>query len=93
MHVSLPELIQKEAIRNYLFDPIEPQINAAEIEKKLFQAMVMGNTWKKKVTIHFFTTEGVKQVKTTVWGLTPDNVLLKSGINIARKCISDIDFE
>jgi hypothetical protein len=93
MHVSLPELIQKEAIRNYLFDPVEPRINAKEIEKKLFQAMVMGNTWKKKVTIYFHTTEGIKKVKTTVWGLTPENVLLKSGINILENCITDIDLD
>jgi hypothetical protein len=52
--------------------------------------MIMGNTDKKKVGIVFETTEGLRQVETTVWASVKDNIVLKHGIYIPVCCIKDV---
>lgn len=86
-------LVPKEAIpslhfkyREVLSSDFERQLRA----EKLYKAMIMGNTDKKKVGIVFETTEGVRQVETTVWASVKDNIVLKHGIYIPICCIRDV---
>lgn len=59
-------------------------------QDKLYKAMILGNTDKKKVGIIFETTEGTRQVETTVWASVKDNIVLKHGIYIPICCIRDV---
>ena len=94
MRLLTPELVQKESIPYCRFDrleklssPLDQQIR----DDKIFRAMVMGNTYKKKALITFETLEGVKQVETTVWAATDTNLILKNGITIPQCNILEID--
>lgn len=93
MTLILPELISKESIPGLSFESKRPFSDSIseEMDRKIFQAMVMGNTYRKKVTITFNTDEGVKQVETTVWGTTNRGLLLKNGIRIPLGSIIDIE--
>lgn len=84
MAVLLPQSVAKEAILALRFsgDEVLPEPEQAERYRNLFKAMVLGNTYKYKVTITFQSKDGVKQVCTTVWGLTAEWVLLKNGIQL-----------
>ncbi len=89
MTVLVPETVAKEAIHGFRFEPQEvlSQHEQEQRSRDLFKAMVMGNTYRHKVTITFQTQDGLKQVVTTVWGLTNRWVLLKNGIQIPIKQI------
>ena len=48
----------------------------------LFKAMRLGNLEQQKVRILFRDDEGIKQVETTIWGVTNKRVILKKAINL-----------
>nr|WP_298999002.1 hypothetical protein [uncultured Allomuricauda sp.] len=48
----------------------------------LFKAMRLGNLERHKVKILFKDDEGMKQVETTIWGVTNKRVILKKAINL-----------
>jgi hypothetical protein len=86
-------LIPKESIPSLHFRYNE--VLGSDFEKqlrqeKLYKAMILGNTDKKKVGIVFETTEGLCQVETTVWASVKDNIVLKHGIYIPICCIRDV---
>ena len=87
-------LIPKEAISNLRFDKAEHLESEAErIERKhnLEKAVVLGNSYKKKVRIVFQTTLGLRAVETTIWAVTEKNILLKSGVYIPISNIVEVD--
>lgn len=90
------ELIQKETIRNFKFngtnDVLYFPADKDRRQKDLAKAMILGNSYKKKVRITFETTEGQKLVETTVWATTEKNVLLKGGLFIPVSCIKEVAF-
>jgi hypothetical protein len=93
MESLLATVIPKETIpslhfryREVLSSDFERQLR----QDKLYRAMIMGNTDKKKVGIVFETTEGLRQVETTVWASVKDNIVLKHGIYIPVCCIKDV---
>ena len=65
----------------------EPGIN-----KKLHDAMVLGNTAKGKVEIIFCDDEGLKKVHTTIWAKGEKFITLKGGVWIPISKIVDIIF-
>lgn len=94
MKLFIPEEINKEAIPQMEFPSSE--VLSSEFEKEmrnenLFKAMIMGNTYKKKVKIIFDTIDGTKVVKTTIWASTENDILLKNGINIPINSIREIE--
>lgn len=94
MRLLTPELVQKEVIPLCQFDKQEKlssPLEQKDREDKIFRAMVMGNTYKKKALITFEAQDGVKQVKTTVWAMTNENVILKNGITIPQCNILNIE--
>lgn len=89
-----PELINKEEILNLRFPTKEVLGSIEEIKQRKMDArkgLLMGNSEKLKVRITFEDSQSIKQVHTTIWGLTEEHVILKRGIAIPLNCIYKVD--
>lgn len=88
-----PTLIEKENIRGLKFPENDVLSSKDEIKIRnadLERAMKLGNLEHNKIKIVFEDSEGVKQVETTVWGVTDKRVILKQGILIPIHRIHEI---
>ncbi len=77
-----PVAIDKENISGLKFpegdvltSPEDKKMRTTNLEK----AMKLGNLEHGKIKIIFEDSEGIKQVDTTVWGVTDKRVILKQG--------------
>lgn len=89
------ELIEKEDVPKFHFvtyDVLDTYEARAERMSELEKAMILGNSEHVKYKIFFTTTEGVKEVETTVWATTDDTVTLKGGVVIPIASINKITF-
>jgi len=89
------EIIPKEDIHKYHFVTYDVlDTNEARIERKqeLEKAMILGNSEHVKIKIFFMTTDGMKEVETTVWATTDETITLKGGVVIPISSISKISF-
>ena len=81
----IPTLIEKEEIPSLTF-PKEPiSRNKAELSvlrKKLRDSMVLGNIHHLKIKIVFQDSEGLKEVRTTIWAADEKFIVLKKGVSI-----------
>jgi hypothetical protein len=82
---TTPVTVQKEMISGFRFP--EQDVLSSKDEKKirladLERALKLGNLEHNKIKIVFEDTDGIKQVETTVWGVTDKRVILKQGIMI-----------
>lgn len=90
-----PRLIEKENIPNLQFPDLEVLDSQDEKRKRfndLLNANELGDLAQYKVKIVFEDDRGPKKVETTVWGTTPDNVVLKYGIKIPIQRITRVLF-
>lgn len=90
---KIPTLIEKENIRGLKFPENDVLLSKDEIKIRnadLERAMKLGNLEHNKIKIVFEDSEGVKQVETTVWGVTDKRVILKQGILIPIHRIHEI---
>lgn len=75
--------IQKEEIPTLSF-PREEVLNTKDQQSErcslLKTAMRLGNLERQKVRVLFSAKSGLKQVETTVWGVTDKAVILKQSI-------------
>lgn len=88
-----PTLIEKENIRGLKFPDNDVLSSKDEIKIRnadLERAMKLGNLEHNKIKIVFEDSEGIKQVETTVWGVTDKRVILKQGILIPIHRIHEI---
>lgn len=88
-----PKLIEKESIPSLHFpsDAIQRTKDEKKILRmKLQKAQTLGNIHHNKIKIWFKDEEGLKEVRTTVWALGEDNIVLKQGIFIPIHRIVDI---
>jgi hypothetical protein len=90
---TTPVTVQKEMITGFRFpekdvlsSKDDMKIRLADLER----ALKLGNLEHNKIKIIFEDTEGVKQVETTVWGVTDKRVILKQGIMIPIHRIYEI---
>ncbi len=87
-------LINKEDIRGKVEFPQHDVLLSSEEkhnrEKRLHDAMKLGNAYKGKIRIVFATTEGDRAVETTVWAATEQNVQLKGDVNIPVRAIREV---
>ncbi|PRX54689.1 hypothetical protein [Flagellimonas meridianipacifica] len=78
-------IIDKENVP-FLNFPKEDVLNVKQERSQrctsLFKAMRLGNLERQKVRILFKDDEGIKQVETTIWGVTNKRVILKKAINL-----------
>lgn len=80
-----PTLIEKENIAGLKFPEEDVLISKDDIKIRsanLERAMKLGNLEHNKIKIIFEDTSGLKEVITTVWGVTDKRVILKQGIVI-----------
>ena len=88
-----PVLVEKEEIKNLVFPHesikrTEEQTQA--LNKKLQDAMSLGNLHQTKIKIIFEDSEGLKEVETTVWVTGESFISLKAGVTIPMRRIVDV---
>ncbi|MCW3070907.1 MAG: hypothetical protein JWO44_797 [Bacteroidetes bacterium] len=77
-----PTLIEKENISGLKFPENDVLTSKEDVKMRtaaLDKALKLGNLEHGKIKIIFEDAEGVKQVNTTVWGVTDKRVILKKG--------------
>jgi len=87
----MPAVIAKEEIPQLKIVPAFVD-NTDKWRRELEYAVRLGNEYKGKTNIAFETTQGPKQVETTVWSLTDNYLQLKGGTLIPLHSIIDIHF-
>jgi hypothetical protein len=88
-----PILIEKEAVRKLTFPNAEVLSSREDRRRRdieLNRALVLGNMDRSKVRIIFSDDEGKKMIETTIWAVTPERIILKSGMMIPVNRIHEI---
>jgi uncharacterized protein (UPF0248 family) len=81
-NLNRPTPIDKENISGLKFPDSDVLTSKDEIKIRtanLDKALKLGNLEHGKIKIVFQDSEGIKQVDTTVWGVTDKRVILKQG--------------
>jgi hypothetical protein len=84
-------VIAKEEISLYRIVPAFVD-NTDRWRRELEYAVRLGNEYKGKTHITFETTQGPREVETTVWSLTDKFLQLKGGTVIPLGSVIDIHF-
>lgn len=86
-------VIEKEVVRDLSF-PKEDVLATSEERRQrrmtLDRALILGNVDHSKVKIYFSDNEGFKQVETTIWAVTEERIILKSGMVIPIRRIHEV---
>jgi len=93
--LSKPTLVQKEEIGTLIFphESIErTEQQTKDLNKKLQDAMTLGNLHQSKIKIVFEDSEGLKEVETTVWVAGENYISLKAGVSIPVRRIVEVRF-
>ena len=88
-----PTLIEKENISGLKFPDNEVLTSKDAIKIRmanLERALKLGNLEHNKIKIVFEDTDSLKQVETTVWGITDKRVILKQGVVIPIQRIHEV---
>ena len=86
-------VIDKEFVRDLSFpkDDVLPTIEERRQRRmELDRALILGNVDHSKVKIFFSDSEGFKQVETTIWAVTEERIILKSGMVIPIRRIHEV---
>lgn len=86
-------VIDKEFVRNLSFPKDDVLATIEERRKRrveLDRALILGNVDHTKVKILFTDSEGFKQVETTIWAVTEERIILKSGMVIPIRRIHEV---
>ncbi len=92
-NATKPVKVEKEMISELKFPENEVLSSADAIKIRtasLERAMKLGNLEHNKIKIIFEDSEGVKQVETTVWGVTDKRVILKQGVVIPINRVHEV---
>ncbi len=92
-NATSPVSIEKEAIRGLKFPDNEVLTSEDAIKirsSNLERALKLGNLEHNKIKIVFEDSDSIKQVETTVWGITDKRVILKQGIVIPIQRIHEV---
>ena len=96
MQQTSTPVIDKELITLLSFvkhDVLPDSLSRQVRQFNLKRAQTLGNGYKRKVKIRFYTdSQEAKQVETTVWAVGSAYVSLKGGISIPINAISEIEF-
>ncbi|MBA3971027.1 MAG: hypothetical protein H0X46_02595 [Bacteroidetes bacterium] len=88
-----PAPIEKENISGLKFPDIDVLRSKDDVKARfldLERALKLGNLEHNKIKIVFEDSEGLKQVDTTVWGVTDKRVILKQGVVIPIHRIHEV---
>jgi len=93
---DMPVLIEKELIPTLSFKPKVTDERSTEtmklFRKRLKQSQILGNIHHSKVKIIFEDSEGLKEVRTTIWSADDEFIVLKKGIFIPLNRVVRIVF-
>lgn len=92
-NINSPISVEKESIVGLKFPDNDVLSSTDEIKirySNLERALKLGNLEHNKIKIVFEDSDGVKQVETTVWGVTDKRVILKQGVLIPIHRIHEI---
>jgi hypothetical protein len=81
-NLTKPTPIDKENISGLKFPDSDVLTSKDDIKIRMMnldKALKLGNLEHGKIKIVFEDSEGIKQVDTTVWGVTDKRVILKQG--------------
>lgn len=84
-NLDKPTLVEKENISGLKFPEHDVLTSKDDIKirtSNLERALKLGNLEHNKIKIIFEDSTGLKQVETTVWGVTDKRVILKQGVVI-----------
>ena len=88
-----PQRVQKEEVAGLHFPLEDVLVSADDIKIRnagLDRALKLGNLEHAKIKIVFEDVIGLKEVETTVWGVTDKRVILKQGLVIPIHRIYEI---
>lgn len=88
-----PMLIEKEQVSQLKFPSSEVLKTKEEIVRRkldLERATTLGNIEHSKMRIIFEDADGLKQIETTIWGVTDKRIILKSGMVIPIHRIHEV---
>ncbi|MCE9537949.1 MAG: hypothetical protein K8R85_01860 [Bacteroidetes bacterium] len=88
-----PTLVEKSKISELHFPDKEVLLSEAAIQQRkrdIERAILLGNNYKTKVKIIFADDQGIKQIKTTIWGITDKGILLNKALVIPINRIHEI---
>ena len=88
-----PAAIEKENIAGLKFPESDVLQSKDDVKARfldLERALKLGNLEHNKIKIVFEDSEGLKQVDTTVWGVTDKRVILKQGVVIPIHRIHEV---
>lgn len=91
--IEQPVMVEKENIPILRFSNDEVLASDDAIKSRrldLERALKLGNIEHGKIKIIFEDTEGVKQVETTIWGVTDKRIILKQGVVIPIHRIHEV---
>lgn len=89
----LATVIDKEIVRDLSFPKDDVLATAEEKRQRrlmLDRALILGNVDHSKVRIYFTDNDGFKQVETTIWAVTEERIILKSGMVIPIRRIHEV---
>jgi tRNA(Glu) U13 pseudouridine synthase TruD len=92
-YTNTPLSINKENILGLKFPLNDVLSSKDEIKIRysdLERALKLGNLEHNKIKIVFEDADGIKQVETTVWGITDKQVILKKGVLIPVHRIHEV---
>jgi hypothetical protein len=92
-HDHQPVLISKEDVNGLKFPNNEVLTSTDAITLRntnLDRALKLGNLEHNKIKIIFEDSHGLKQVETTIWGVTDKRVILKQGVLIPISRIHEV---
>jgi len=90
---TIPQLIEKEAISNLMFpknEVLNDEKAKSNRKTSLEQAMILGNNHHGKAKITFEDSERIKQIETTIWGVTDEQVIFKGGMVIPISRVHEV---
>lgn len=88
--------IEKDQLKECAFEKPAASYDDFELRernRRLYLAMLMGNNFQSKVKIVFNTSEGYREIVTTVWATTEKYILLQGGFNIPIEAISYVEMD
>ena len=91
--MTITAVIEKEQVNDLKMEFVHMDLPESErtiIIKRLFDAMMLGNLDHHKVKIDFMTSEGIKEVETTIWATTDKFIMLKGGRYIPISSILNV---
>lgn len=92
-NLKKPVVIEKEEVANLRFPAQEVLVSEDEIKLRraeLDKALKLGNVEHGKIRVVFEDDNGLKQIETTIWGVTDKRIILKHGIVLPIHRIHEI---